>query len=163
MKNLLTREIATSFTTILFIIISLSGILMFFHLFDAPLKELHEILGIGFVLAALFHVMFNFSSMKRYFTKKVFIFAGILGILVSSAFIVQSVKQQGENPKTLLIQKALDAPLDVSFALLNISTKEAFAKLERSHIILKNEATISQIAQANKTSPFQIVSLLNAQ
>jgi uncharacterized membrane protein YuzA (DUF378 family) len=162
MKTIQKKEIATSFTAILFIIIALSGIMMFFHFFDAQVKELHEILGIGFVIAGLLHVIYNFSSMKRYFSKKIFIVAGLLGVLVSGVFVYNGT-QQGENPKMMLIQKTLNAPLETSFALFNVTQESALEKLEKNNLSLKNATTISEIAKANKTSPFTIVSILNAQ
>lgn len=163
MKKILNREFATSFTTILFFIISVSGLFLFFHLFEAQVKELHEILGIGFVIVALLHVVFNFASMKRYFSKKIFVFATVLGLLVSGVFVFEGMQQQGENPKTLLIQKALNAPLETSLALLSVTRETALAKLEKNQIIVKKETTISQIAKSNKTSPFRVVAILNAE
>lgn len=163
MKKILNREIATSFTTTLFLIISISGLFLFFHLFEKQVKELHEILGIGFVIAALLHVMFNFKSMKKYFSKKIFAIAIVLGVLVSGIFVYEGTKQQGENPKALLVQKALNAPLETSFALLGVTLDTAVAKLEKNQIMVKEETTISQIAKSNKTSPFKIVAILNAQ
>ncbi len=71
MNKLILRDVATSASTVLFLVIGISGLMMFFHFFDNYVKELHEILGVGFVLAVLLHIIANFSSMKKYFSKKI--------------------------------------------------------------------------------------------
>ena len=72
MKKGTIRDIATSFTTTIFLVIGISGTMMFFHFYDSSVKELHEILGLVFVLVALFHIFYNFKSMKNYFSKNNF-------------------------------------------------------------------------------------------
>ena len=66
------RDIATSLTSLIFIVIGGTGVLMYFHLFDSYTKELHEIIGLFFVAVVFLHVFFNWNSMRTYFSKKVF-------------------------------------------------------------------------------------------
>ncbi len=51
------RDIATSSTTVVFFIVGLSGVMLYFKIFDSQVKELHEILGLAFVAAAVLHVL----------------------------------------------------------------------------------------------------------
>ncbi|DAB31185.1 MAG TPA: hypothetical protein CFH79_10490 [Sulfurospirillum sp. UBA11407] len=153
------RDLATSFTTILFVIISVSGVMMFFHFFDTQVKSLHEILGLVFVGAALFHVIFNWSSMKRYFAKKVFFLSFTLLLAISSFFVVQSLNQK-ENPKGVLIEKMLSAPFKNSLDVLHVNYDDAIDRLNRENISIETQESIQKIAQTNKTSPFRIVAIL---
>lgn len=153
------RDLATSFTTILFVIISVSGVMMFFHFFDTQVKSLHEILGLVFVGAALFHVIFNWSSMKRYFEKKVFFLSFTLLLAISSFFVVQSLNQK-ENPKGVLIEKMLSAPFKNSLEVLHVNYDDAIDRLNRENISIETQESIQKIAQTNKTSPFRIVAIL---
>jgi hypothetical protein len=153
------RDLATSFTTILFVIISVSGVMMFFHFFDTQVKSLHEILGLVFVGAALFHVIFNWSSMKRYFAKKVFFLSFTLLLAISSFFVVQSLSQK-ENPKGVLIEKMLSAPFKNSLDVLHVNYDDAIDRLNRENISIETQESIQKIAQTNKTSPFRIVAIL---
>ena len=153
------RDLATSFTTILFVIISVSGVMMFFHFFDTQVKSLHEILGLVFVGAALFHVIFNWSSMKRYFAKKVFFLSFTLLLAISSFFVVQSLNQK-ENPKGVLIEKMLSAPFKNSLEVLHVNYDDAIDRLNRENISIETQESIQKIAQTNKTSPFRIVAIL---
>ena len=44
------REIVTPYLALVFFVVALSGILMFFHLFDGYTNVVHELLGLTFVL-----------------------------------------------------------------------------------------------------------------
>lgn len=159
MKTGTKRDIATSFTTLLFLVIGISGIMMYFHINNGLVKNLHEILGLIFISAVLFHVIFNWASMKKYFSKKIFITATIIVTVVSSLFIYESSNNK-ENPKMLLIQKVLNAPLQVSLKLLDGNYENAIQKLKKENIIIPENTTISKIADKNKVSPFKIVSII---
>lgn len=162
MKKGTIKDIATSFTTLTFLVIAISGVMMFFHFNDMLVKELHEILGLVFVGAGFFHVIMNWKSMKNYFSKKIFTSALLVVSVVSGMFIYQSIGQ-GENPKVVLMQKVLNAPLSDSFKLLNGNYEVAIKKLKLQNIQILDNKNIKAIAQANKTSPFRIVSIITSE
>lgn len=153
------KELATSFTSIIFLVIASSGVMMFFHFNSGLVKSLHEILGLVFVFAACLHVLVNWKSMKNYFSKKIFISAIIIITIVSAGFIMQS-GSKGTNPKQVLIEKILNAPITNSFQLLNTDYEKSVKLLEDNNIKIEENKTISSIARANQTSPFKIVSIL---
>ena len=159
MKKGTIRDIATSFTTTIFLVIGISGIMMFFHFFDSSVKQLHEILGLAFVVAAVLHVVMNWKSMKNYFSKKIFISAVVVVTAMSGIFISVN-SNKAENPKKLLMQKVLDASIIDSFKLLNGNYLEATKKLESQNIRIFDNNSINAIAKANETSPFKIISII---
>lgn len=159
MKKGTIRDIATSFTTTIFLVIGISGIMMFFHFFDSSVKQLHEILGLAFVVAAVLHVVMNWKSMKNYFSKKIFISAVVVVTAMSGIFISVN-SNKAENPKKLLMQKVLDASIIDSFKLLNGNYLEATKKLESQNIRIFDNNSINAIAEANETSPFKIISII---
>jgi len=161
MKKGTIRDIATSFTTITFLVIAVSGVMMFFHFNDMLVKDLHEILGLVFVFVAFLHVIMNWKSMKKYFSKKIFLSASILIIAISSLFIIQS-SDKGDNPKMVTIQKVLNAPISDSFKLLNGNYENAIKKLELRNIHIVDNKTIESLAKANQTSPFRIISIITS-
>ena len=132
-----TREIATSFTTLMFLVIAISGVMMFFKFNDSLVKDLHEILGLVFVAAS------------------------IITIAISSVFIYQST-DKGDNPKMVMMQKVLNAPITDSFKLLNGNYDNAIKKLTVENIKIVEGKSIEGIAQTNKTSPFRIISIITS-
>ncbi|WP_072680951.1 DUF4405 domain-containing protein [Arcobacter sp. LA11] len=155
------REIATSFTTLTFLVIAISGVMMFFHISGMQVKALHNILGLVFVVAGIFHVIVNWKSMKNYFSKKVFISATIAISIVSAALIYAS-SNQGENPKMLIMQGMINTPVKNSFQVLNVKYEDAIKKLESKNIRVLDSKSINDIAKANQTSPYKIVKIITS-
>ncbi len=152
------RTLATSLTTTMFLVIGISGVMLFFHFFSNEVKSLHEYLGLVFVAAVFFHVFYNFKAMKNYFTKRVFISTLLLTVVVSSGFIIQSATAGGDNPKGKIIGSVLKAPLEQSFAVLGITN--AKEKLENENLKFEESQNIEELAKLNKTSPFDLVTIL---
>lgn len=153
------RDVATSFTTLVFLVVGTTGVLMYFHLFDNYTKALHEILGLFFVAVVVFHVFFNFASMKNYFSKNIFYIATVLTLGFSAVFISMN-STEGPNPKGELIGKMLGADINNSFAVLGVENGAAFDKLQAAGVKVDGFKTINEMAKANKKSPFEIVSIV---
>jgi len=152
------RDLATSLTTFLFLVIAISGIMMFFHLFDKYVKELHEILGLAFVTVVLFHVFYNFQSMKSYFFKKVFLLSALSVLVVSLGFVLNTPEAQ--HPKHIMIKSMFNAPIESSANILEQDILSVKQKLKLKGISIDNASTIKSIADANKMSPFEIVDII---
>jgi membrane protease YdiL (CAAX protease family) len=152
------RELATSLTIFTFLVIGMSGVMMFFHFFDDYVKELYEILGLFFVLVIFFHVFYNFKSMKNYFTKKMFGFSALAITIVSLVFILNT--PDGQNPKRAIIMSMLDANLESSVMILNKDIVDVKSRLELKGITIQESDTIKSVAQNNKMSPFELVGII---
>lgn len=159
MKKIKARDFATSFSVALFLIVGVSGVLMFFHLFDKYTKNLHEILGLLFVAIIFAHIWVNWKSMRGYFTKKIFALALFLTFLVTLGFVVDS-DSKGENPKIVILHSMLKAPMESSLKVLGIDEKVALLKLQESGVSLDKKESIDIIAKYNNRSPFEIVSIM---
>lgn len=158
MKKITMRDVATSFTATMFLVIAISGIMMYFHFMDRAVKELHEVIGLAFVVAALLHIYVNWAAMKRYFSKKVFIAAVVIVGLISAGYISVGLSE-GESPKKLIVAKVLEAPLAESFALFG-GYAQAETKLQKHGIKLADAKSIKELAKANNSSPYELVKLL---
>lgn len=158
MTKLNKRDLATSLTTFTFLVIALSGVMMFFHFLDDYVKELHEILGLVFVLVVLFHIFYNFKSMKNYFRKKVFAFSALIIATVSLVFILNT--PEGINPKRAIIMSMLDANIESSIIILKKDIVDVKSRLELRGITVQKSDTIKSVAQNNKMSPFELVGII---
>jgi predicted ABC-type exoprotein transport system permease subunit len=161
MNKFIKRDFATSFTTTLFLVIGISGVMMYFHFFDSKVKEMHEVLGLFFVGAILLHVFFNWASMKKYFTKKIFLIASAITLVTAGFFIATA--PSGQNPKGTILTKVINAPLADSLKVLNIEYDHALMILENNNIKLDKKQSIMQLAKDNSVSPFKIVAIITAE
>ena len=153
------RDIATSLTTLLFLVIGITGTFMFFHMFDKYTKELHEILGLAFVVVVLFHVVFNFKSMKQYFSKKIFFASGVVVTIISLVFILNS--PEGKSSKDIMFQAMFDSNINKTFVLFEDNIDLAKIKLLDAGLKIDGLNTIREISKENKTSPFKILGILS--
>ncbi len=156
------RYIATSLTSTIFLVIGITGVMMYFHILDAFTKNMHEILGLVFVGAVVFHVFFHWHSMKKYFTKKVFLSSLLVVFIVVSGFIYNS-SNAGVNPKQSVIEAVLKAPIKESIRILGSNMQSVESKFKNSDIKFEKEVSILEIAQSNNTSPFRIVAIIVAE
>lgn len=153
------RELATSFTTFLFIVISVTGVLMFFHILDNFTKEIHEILGLAFVAVAGFHVIVNWKAMKNYFNKKSFAFSALSVLVISSMFIFNA--PTGESPKHQVFNKLFEGPLEKTLVFLGDDLTKSTNILLENGIKIEDAKSLKDLARLNKISPFEIVSKLS--
>ncbi len=149
------KSFATSLTTFAFIVMGTTGVLMYFHILDNYTKELHEILGLAFVVIVFAHVFFNWKAMRKYFTKKIFyISAGIISI-VSLGFILTA--PTGPNIKRILVNSVLENPIKKTSVLFVDSYDIARKKLEAAGLHVEANKSLKELAMINQTSPFVII------
>jgi hypothetical protein len=95
--------------------------------------------------------------MKNYFSKKVFLLSVIVAMGVVVGFV--SNAPTGTNPKGIIIQSLLNAPIEDSVSILGLDMETFQLKLKNANIIFNEETTISQIAKGNNISPFKVVAI----
>jgi membrane protease YdiL (CAAX protease family) len=149
---------ATSLTALVFLVVGISGVMLFFHLGEQYVKNLHEYLGVLFVFAAFFHLFFNWKPMKRYFTKRAFQIGLVGTILVSALFVLNS--SSSHSSKGALANLLLQAPLQTSSSVFHTDAKSAIESLKSANIDAREQDTIVSIAKRNQISPMEVVNVL---
>jgi len=153
------RDLATSITTLIFLVIGTTGVMMYFHIFDKYTKDMHEILGLVFVGAVFLHVLFNFNSMKQYFKKKTFYIISVITLLTVVGFVVNA--PEDTNAKRLILTKVINTSIQNSFPLFVKDMDLATIKLKEAGIKIDGAKSIREISMINNTSPFEIIKILN--
>ncbi|RXJ69283.1 hypothetical protein CRV08_04545 [Halarcobacter ebronensis] len=153
------KDLATSLTTLVFLVVGISGVMLYFKIFNGQVKELHEILGLLFVAAVVLHLVANWKPMKSYFKKKIFIGVSLIVVVISVIFIFQSTNG-GNDPKGLVLKSVLDAPIKSSLEVLRVDYESAILKLTKENMQDIDKESIAAIAKANKTSPFKIIAII---
>lgn len=154
----LNRNYVTPFISLVFLIVGLSGVLMFFHLFDGYTEVVHEYLGIFFVVCATAHVILNWKGLRVHFKKGVFIPAAIGIFAVSVIFIVFSKL----NPPVdiVLLNRIVKAPIKDAFKALEVDYSEAVKRLEAKGMSTTGATTIEAIWINNNTDPEEVIDLI---
>jgi amino acid transporter len=154
----LNRNYVTPLIILVFLVVGITGVLMFFHLFDGCTEVVHEFLGLFFVVCAVFHVILNWKALKIHFRKRVFIPAALAVAVISMLLIVQ----QHYNPKvdTILLERIIKAPVGDVFKALQVDSVETVKRLEANGISIDGAATIEDIWIINDAEPEKVFDLI---
>ena len=154
----LNRNFVTPVLTVIFVMVALTGMLMFFHLFDGYTEVVHEILGLFLVVCTILHIILNWKALKIHFKKKVFLPAALNLGVISLLFVVQ----QHFYPKTdtILYEKITTAPLEDAYKVLRVDAVEVTRRLEEQGIATEGAASVEEIWRRNRVSPNKVFNLL---
>lgn len=152
------RNYITPFISLVFLVVGLSGLLMFFHLFDGYTEVVHECLGLFFIVCAIFHIMLNWKALKIHFKRGVFIPA-LMGVLVISAVLIVS---EWMHPPVdmIIINKVVKAPIHDAFKALAVNYDKASENLEKNGILIGKAKTIEDIWIINDADPEKVIDLI---
>ena len=154
----LNRNYITPFISLVFLVVGLSGLLMFFHLFDGYTEVVHEYLGVFFVVCAVFHIILNWKALKIHFKRGVFIPA-LLGVLAISVTLI--VGESIYPPvDTIIINKIVKAPINDAFKALEVDYSEAYKRLKTNGISIEGATTIEAIWINNNADPEKVIDLI---
>ena len=151
------KTLATTFTAISFLIVGITGIFMFFHLFGDLIKNLHNILGLFFTLAAIFHVIYNWKKMKSYFGNKSFKIISLVAIIISIFFISSNEEM---DPKEEILKSFLNASLEKSVLLLDKDLTTLSKKLRENKMVFSKNDSILQIAKNNDYDTRELIVMI---
>jgi len=154
----LSRSFITPLITIIFLVVALSGLLMFFHIFDGYTEVVHEILGVIFVVFSVLHVILNWKALKIHFKKRVFILSTIIVAVISILLVIQ----QQKSPKfdTILIERITNAPIEDVLKVLQVDSIVVVKRLEENGISFIEGASMEEIWINNKVSPKKLFDLI---
>ncbi|WP_369678998.1 DUF4405 domain-containing protein [Chloroherpeton thalassium] len=136
-----------------FVIVSITGILLFFHLEIGLVKTMHEWLSWLFVIGGLAHIAINWRAFTKYFSKPASV-AIIAVTLAVGAMAFLPVGEGGDGRKAK-IMKAVGAleqsPLTLIAQIEKTSPEALLQKLQANGIQVDDASlTIEAIAQSNQ-------------
>ncbi|MGN0020752.1 MAG: DUF4405 domain-containing protein [Sphingobacterium hotanense] len=154
----LSRNYITPFISLTFLVVGVSGVLMYFHLFDGYTEILHELLGLFFLICAVLHILLNWKALRIHFNRGVIMPAGI-AIVVLSVLIIS---QQQFHPKvdTVLLDRLVKAPIEDVFKALAVDSAEALVKLNAHGISADGAECLEEIWKNNNAEPEEVFDLI---
>lgn len=129
MSESLLQKYATAITTAIFLIVGVTGVLMFFHIGNGAVNEIHEVLGLLFVAAAILHLVRNWNGLVKLLKmRRTQVLCGIAA--VSTVFLISFGREDGGNPMMRLIGAIEKAPVESLAPVLGTTTRDLVARLE---------------------------------
>ena len=94
--DIATKRFTSIVTGLTFLLVAMTGILMFFRVKSSSLVDLHEWLGIFFLIAAVWHLTINWRSFASYLKNRAF-WVGALGVALVCALIISLPSEGGRG------------------------------------------------------------------
>ncbi|MBB4197905.1 hypothetical protein CCR94_19030 [Rhodoblastus sphagnicola] len=157
----ISREWATPVTIGAFVLMAVTGVLMFFHSETGLNKLAHEWLGFVFVLGVALHAIVNWGAFKRYFVSSA---AGRAVIALFAVALVASFAplggKAGGPPPILAMNAVLKAPLSTVAPLAGRPVEAIVAQLNGAGFAVSGpEASLASVAR-NREAQAKVMTLL---
>jgi hypothetical protein len=154
----LLKRYATQATTVLAVVVCVTGIMMFFNLYKGDVAAMHEWLGIGFVVAAVLHGARHRKPLASMLSQGRMQVAALVVALIAASFIAFAPSNEG-SPVRTIVGATLTAPISDVAPLFGLSADQAIARLNAAGAVnAKPSQSIESIAKANQTDAFKLLS-----
>lgn len=143
----ISRDWATPITMGAFLLMSVTGILMFFHLDTGLNKEAHEWLGWAMVAGVALHSVANWGAFSKHLGRRpAQAIVGVFALVLAGSFFIQPDKNDG-SPDKLVMDTMLAAPLSQVAGLSSQSPQALVDKLTQAGFNVASPAqSLSDIA-----------------
>lgn len=152
----LTRT-GTPMVMAVFVVTATTGVLLFFHLGERLIKELHEWIGLAMVVGAVLHIARNWKAILQHLRRPpLWIFAA-LALTAAAAFIVPALGQgerRGGDGQRQLVRALLRAPIDQIAPVLSTTPEGLAARLADAGFKVEGTgSSLADIARASGKEP----------
>lgn len=146
MKNINIRGWSTPLIIGAGIFVAITGLVMFFITED-PFKFAHELVGIGFSIAIVLHILSNWRPFKRYFLQRsatrIIILAWLIGI---SLVTISAIRDNGE-PEERIVSQIEQTSISLLAPVVGMDVNELVNQLKNDGFVVSSaEMSIEELA-----------------
>lgn len=156
------RRWATPMTIGAFMLMSITGILMFFHIEVGLIKVAHEWLSWLMVIAVGLHVTLNWKIFSRYFSQKPAVaIIGLFAVLMVASMLIPVDERRGPGGRggpMAATQVLMNAPLDKLAGVTGNTLEDLQTKLQQQGLTVGATATsLGDVARQNAKNPVEVL------
>ncbi len=156
----------TPIVAAVFVASATTGVLLFFHLGERLIKELHEWMGVVFVAAAALHIARNARPLAAYARRPALWIAAALVLASAAAFVVPALAvtpKEGGGARALS-RVLLRAPLEEVAPLLDTTPAALAQRLTAAGLtVAATSASLADVAAASGRPPREVLDLTFAE
>lgn len=132
------RKYATPLSLVTGLAVSITGLMLLFGI-RGEMGEIHEWIGVAFVLAILMHIVRNWKPLGFMFKSKGSAAVAVIGGLALAALIVTHIPTGGSEGghgggPWMVVNRVADAPISVSAPALGMTADQAVIKLKAAGV-----------------------------
>lgn len=155
------RKYATPLTIGSFILMTVTGTLMFFHLDSGLNKLAHEWLGFAMIAAVALHVVLNWRAFSLYFKRPLAMgLMGVFVVVLGLSFLPLAGQQQG-RPDLVAVRLVVSAPLSEVAPLMDASVETLIARLAETGIVATADQSLSDLTGGDVRQAAGLLAPLN--
>lgn len=153
------KKYSTPLTAATAIVVCVTGVMMFFHLYKGEVQAMHEWLGMGFVVAAILHLVRHRRPLTFMMKQSRTHILLVLTLVISLAFLYPSGEGQSGSPIRPMVSAFMHAPIKDLAPVVGVSTAELTARIAEAGVAQASETdTIEALAKAGQTDPMKLLS-----
>ncbi len=142
----------TTFTFALFLVSTVSGVFLFFHIASSTFHAMHEWLSMALLIPVAIHMWRNWASFLTYFKRKTMVIPLVLSLVAGAVFAYPSLTSTSRNGSP--IQMTMRAMLSGSIAQvapLYKLTPEALAERlsKKGYVVSSASQSLREVAEAS--------------
>ncbi|WP_448204045.1 DUF4405 domain-containing protein [Azospirillum sp. sgz302134] len=160
----ISRTIVTPVVTVLFMVSTVSGIMLFYKWNPNLVRNAHEWLGLGFGALGIWHLVRNWKAFTQYFKRK----PALGAFAVTAVVAVAMISLTGTNPSPgggpgAMVRALSNAPLETAAPVFGLTADKAILVLKGANIEATNTDTLAAIGTKAGTNAVAVASILNGQ
>ena len=142
------REWATPITIGSFLLIAVTGVLMFFHLNTGLNKPAHEWLSWALLVGVGLHAWANWGAFKRYFQQRqALVLMGVFLVVLGLSFLPLGNKGGGRQGINRAADALLDAPISLVVQVAGKEPQVVVNQLSQAGVSVTTEQSLRQGAK----------------
>ncbi|NTV21023.1 MAG: DUF4405 domain-containing protein [Chlorobium limicola] len=155
------RSWATPLAIGSFIILAVTGILMFFKIEGGYIKPVHEWLSWLMVAGVVLHTIANWKVFVSYFSKIPAVSIISVGVVVTALAVFMPASREGGNPKAKMMRAIQSARLETVAELAGKESDEIVTTLAGKGIKVDDPSmTVREIAKRNDKEAMEVLGLV---
>ena len=140
--------------------VGITGVMMFFHVYQKEVESMHEWLGLAFVGAVALHLLRHRQPFAWLLAQRRTHALFALTALIAAAFLFFSPAKD-ESPVKGTVNAVLQAPLKDVVPIFGLTTEGALSRLSQAGVQNPSASqSLSGLARANRTSPIKLLAAL---
>ena len=138
------------------IFVATTGVFMFLTTTDL-VRFAHEIIGVGFAVAIILHILSNWRPFKRYFAQRSVVII-VLAWLMGIGLLTTSALQQGEDAEEVVFERIEQTPIQLLAPVVGMEVSELVDQLSADGFVIETpEMSIEQLAETHTTDTEEIL------
>lgn len=156
------RQWATPLTVGSFLIMGVTGTLMFFHLDSGLNKVVHEWAGWVMIAGVAAHLVLNWRALMGYFRRPVPVVIMTLSAAALGMSFITTDTATGGNPLLLVMGAVEEAPLSDVAVLAGQPLTDMLARLQEIGFAATSEMSIAEMAHGDRSISAQVLTAIFA-